>query len=113
MTPGSNPGTPTRFMSFIKNTETFVCEHCGQEVRGEGYTNHCPACLWSKHVDNDPGDRANPCQGLMEPIGVDYKDGEHVLIHKCQRCGELKRNKVSKKDDFDRVIKLAKDIANK
>ena len=113
MTPGSNPGTPTRFMSFIKNTETFVCEQCGKRVEGKGYTNHCPACLWSKHVDNDPGDRANLCQGLMKPTSVEYKEGEYVLIHVCERCGARKRNKVAKEDDFNQVIKLSKDIANK
>lgn len=112
MTPGSNPGTPTR-MSFIKNAERFTCEHCGATVVGEGYTNHCPACLWSKHVDNDPGDRNNPCKGLMKPLRVEYKDGGHILIHKCEQCGEERRNKVSKDDDFDQVVKLAKDVANK
>ena len=50
--------------TFIRKTEDFICEHCGREVRGNGYTNHCPYCLWSKHVDINPGDRAAGCGGL-------------------------------------------------
>jgi hypothetical protein len=55
---------------FKKTKEDFVCEHCGKPVVGNGYTNHCPECLWSKHVDVNPGDRAATCLGLMEPVGV-------------------------------------------
>lgn len=91
---------------FIKNREDFVCEHCGAEVIGDGYTNHCPQCLWSKHVDVDPGDRASTCGGLMEPVDVEVEHGEHVLIHKCQKCGHIKPNKVAKADNFDRVVAL-------
>ncbi|MBR6751902.1 MAG: RNHCP domain-containing protein, partial [Alphaproteobacteria bacterium] len=42
---------------FVKRVENFTCAHCGAEVFGNGYTNHCPKCLWSRHVDNNPGDR--------------------------------------------------------
>ncbi|WDF05905.1 RNHCP domain-containing protein [Shouchella hunanensis] len=31
------------------------------------YRNHCPFCLYSKHQDIIPGDRASTCGGLMEP----------------------------------------------
>ncbi|MFA6992594.1 MAG: RNHCP domain-containing protein, partial [Candidatus Gracilibacteria bacterium] len=36
---------------FSRTIEDFVCEKCGAKVKGDGYTNHCPKCLWSKHVD--------------------------------------------------------------
>ena len=55
---------------FIKNIEDFTCEHCGAPVKGTGYTNHCPKCLWSKHEDVNPGDRASDCHGLMKPIDI-------------------------------------------
>ncbi len=84
--------------NFIRNIEDFTCEHCGAQVSGTGYTNHCPACLWSKHVDNLPGDRANPCGGLMEPINVEVGSEPYDLVHKCQRCGVIKRNKVADND---------------
>jgi hypothetical protein len=46
---------------FVKNDDFFVCVHCGKEVKPLGYTSrdHCPFCLWSVHVDVNPGDRAN------------------------------------------------------
>jgi hypothetical protein len=45
-------GQPKRFQ---KTVEDFVCEHCGHPVAGNGYTNHCSQCLWSKHVDDNSG----------------------------------------------------------
>lgn len=74
-------------MVFIKKVENFVCEKCGREVRGGGYTNHCPSCLWSKHVDVDPGDREEGCGGMMKPVEV-LKSGKDIkILHKCQSCG--------------------------
>jgi Zn finger protein HypA/HybF involved in hydrogenase expression len=48
---------------FKRTIEDFTCEHCGEQVTGNGFTNHCPQCLWSKHVDIDPGDRLALCGG--------------------------------------------------
>ena len=93
--------------NFIKTDEDFTCENCGQVVTGSGYTNHCPKCLYSRHVDNLPGDRANPCGGLMAPVGVELKSGEYDIIHKCLKCRAVKRNKASPKDDFNQIVKLS------
>ena len=99
---------------FTKNDCSFVCGNCGKEVQpmGNSSRNHCPFCLWSLHVDINPGDRANPCGGLMKPIRSepDPKKG-FVIIHKCQRCGEIKRNKAainarSQPDNRSLLIKL-------
>lgn len=93
--------------NFIKKEENFVCKVCKKEVRGTGYTNHCPNCLWSRHVDEEiPGDRASKCRGLMKPIGVEIKSGEYFLIHKCQKCGKKTRNKSSSEDKLEEIIKL-------
>ena len=57
--------------------EDFICEYCGKEVKKLKYTarDHCPFCLFSKHVDINPGDRRNLCKGLLQPIGIEkYKD---------------------------------------
>lgn len=94
--------------SFQKNIEDFVCEKCGVEVKGDGYTNHCPSCLWSKHVDVDPGDRASDCGGLMEPIDIEIRSGETIILHKCEKCGHQKKNKVSQGDNDDKIIELSK-----
>lgn len=96
--------------NFIKNKEDFACENCGHKVVGSGYTNHCPKCLYSKHVDDVPGDRMNPCDGLMAPTGVEHEQGEYVLVHKCLKCGALKRNKTSEQDNFDEIVRLNQDF---
>ena len=47
----------------------------GKKVEPLGYTsrNHCPFCLWSLHVDENPGDRACECGGEMGIPGLmDY-----------------------------------------
>ncbi|MFH0912569.1 MAG: RNHCP domain-containing protein [Patescibacteria group bacterium] len=93
--------------NFIKTEEDFTCENCGYRVKGTGYTNHCPQCLYSKHVDNVPGDRSNPCGGLMAPVGVELKGGEYDIIHKCLKCHAVKRNQSTPEDDFDKIIKLS------
>lgn len=93
---------------FQRTKEDFVCEKCGLAVKGSGYTNHCPACLWSKHVDINPGDRENECCGLMEPVGIEIKNGEYVILHRCTNCGLKKRNKTSKNDSMDAIIRLSK-----
>ncbi len=96
--------TPSK--KFQRTTENFICEKCSFSVEGNGYTNHCPKCLWSKHVDIHPGDRAADCGGLMKPIKVEMKSGEYIILHECQRCGHNKKNKVQIEDDFDIVIKI-------
>lgn len=92
---------------FQKRKEDFTCEVCGFKVKGTGYTNHCPNCLWSKHVDINPGDRASFCRGLMEPIGLRQKNGQWQIIHRCQKCGVKKVNKTSPNDNFEKIIKLS------
>ncbi len=94
-------------MVFIKNVEDFVCEKCGHKVQGNGYTNHCSECLWSKHVDVNPGDRANNCGGMMEPIGVDKKGSEYTILHKCTKCGFEKPNKANKEDNFQMIVQVS------
>lgn len=92
---------------FSRRAEDFKCQNCAHEVKGTGYTNHCPRCLWSKHVDINPGDRLNNCTGMMEPVGVEKAGEEYSLIHKCLKCGAEKKNKVVKEDDFQKVISVA------
>ena len=74
----------------------FICENCGKEVQPLGYTsrNHCPYCLHSIHVDITPGDRANPCKGLLKPIGIEQSSKKgYVIVFKCTKCGKISRNK--------------------
>lgn len=94
---------------FTKRDELFICENCGKEVNKLGYTSrdHCPYCLCSKHVDITPGDRDNPCKGILRPVQVlpDSKKG-YVIVYKCDKCGQAHRNKAAEDDDLDLLIKL-------
>ena len=99
---------------FTKNDNSFVCEHCGKEVKPLGYSsrNHCPFCLCSLHVDINPGDRANDCGGILRPIQAlpDPKKG-YVIIHRCEKCGKEVRNRAAHEakvqpDDMELLIKL-------
>lgn len=98
---------------FTKKKEDFICENCGKEIKGDGYTNHCPFCLWSKHVDVNPGDRLEECGGMMRPINAYIEKQEWILIHRCEICRVEKRNRIDAQDDFDQVIKLVKEINDK
>jgi hypothetical protein len=93
---------------FTKVDENFTCDHCGTQVTGTGYTNHCPHCLYSKHVDNQtPGDRQSQCQDLMKPIGVEVKSGKYIIHHRCQTCQTIKKNQASPQDNQELLIKLS------
>lgn len=98
---------------FTKNKEDFVCEHCGAKVTGNGYTNHCPVCLWSKHVDVMPGDRAESCKGLMQPIEIKSVRDGYIITHKCEKCGAIRHNKASATDNFEALLKLARQQTDK
>lgn len=94
-------------LNFKRKIEDFVCENCGQKVRGDGYTNHCSKCLWSKHVDITPGDRGSECQGMMKPSKLGIKKGKYDLAHKCVKCGYEKINRMSPVDNFDEALKIS------
>ncbi len=98
---------------FQKKLEDFTCEQCATLIKGNGFTNHCTQCLWSKHVDNNPGDRESLCGGLMEPVGVEKAKEDFKIVHRCQVCGLEKRNSVTLDDNFDNLAALAKKIAEK
>lgn len=99
---------------FTKNDAGFICKSCGKEVLPLGYTsrNHCPFCLCSLHVDILPGDRQNPCGGILRPYHADPdpKRG-YIIYHRCEKCGAEVRNKAAHEakvqpDDMDLIIKL-------
>lgn len=96
---------PTR--KFQRTKEDFVCEACSAKVSGNGYTDHCPRCLVSKHVDIHPGDRASECRGRMEPISATYQSQTFTINYRCEGCGEEKRVKAAEEDDRDLLIQLS------
>ena len=64
--------------------DTFICKFCGKTVvptgAGSNHRNHCPYCLSSQHLGNEPGDRSADCGGIMEPVSV--------WVRKKQRMGD-------------------------
>lgn len=94
---------------FNELDEGFICENCNKEVKPLGYSSrdHCPYCLYSKHVDINPGDRLNPCKGLLKPIEIEkYKD-TYKIVYKCNKCKELHKNIIAKDDDMNEIIKIS------
>ena len=93
---------------FQKKIEDFVCENCSHKVKGTGFTNHCPQCFYSKHVDENPGDRQASCGGLMQPIASEIKNGQTILVFKCQKCGFKRKNKIQPQDNQENLYKIIK-----
>ena len=95
--------------TFTEIDEEFVCENCGRKVQKLGYScrNHCNYCLFSKHVDKNPGDRKNKCQGLLEPIGIEKFKDTYKIIYKCEKCGKEHKNILAKDDNINVVINLS------
>ena len=89
--------------------EFFVCENCGNNVEKLNYTarDHCPYCLYSKHVDINPGDRSNECKGLLEPIGIEKFKDTYKIIYKCKKCNEMHKNIIANDDNMDLIIELS------
>lgn len=78
------------------------------DAPGTQHRNHCPACLWSRHVDERPGDRAADCGSGMEPIAIAVRGkGEWVIIHRCTGCGELDANRSAGDDSPLLLLRLA------
>lgn len=110
-------------MKKSDNRKNFTCLNCKQVVTidsdiGTAHRNHCPFCLWSKHVDESKeGDRKSTCQSLMEPIGLTFKKekpdkyhleekGELMLIHQCLGCGKISLNRLAADDEPQRLLEL-------
>jgi DNA-directed RNA polymerase subunit RPC12/RpoP len=93
---------------FTKNNTGFVCEHCGRKVipHPKSSRDHCTECLYSKHVDINPGDRMNECSGLMEPIGIRMKSGIKQIVYKCLKCDKKGFNITAPDDNPEFLMKL-------
>ena len=106
-----------------RNLTEFRCVQCGElvstsrECSGVNNRNHCPVCLWSRHVDHlKAGDRNSACRSRMEPVGLtlkhtlkhygEEKQGELMLIHRCAGCRKISINRVAADDNATRIYDL-------
>ena len=89
--------------------ENFICENCGMEVIKLDYTarDHCPYCLYSKHLDINPGDRENKCKGLMKPVAIEKYKNTYKIIYKCSKCNQIHKNIMANDDNYDLIVKLS------
>ncbi|WP_129664508.1 RNHCP domain-containing protein [Phytoactinopolyspora endophytica] len=103
---------PTARARQTRRVRTFRCLNCRLDVPddapGTAHRNHCPTCLWSRHVDNKPGDRGAHCGARMEPVAITARsDGEWLVIHRCTQCAELHSNRIAGDDNALTLFTLA------
>lgn len=108
--------------------DDFTCRECEAHVyshpmvSGVQNRNHCPYCLWSRHVDLwKAGDRLSACKAGMEPIGLTVKMrpnkygswncGELMVIHRCEACGKLSINRIAADDLSDNLMNVFRESA--
>jgi hypothetical protein len=100
----------------------FKCGRCHVFITAEpvlsgvNNRNHCPYCLWSKHLDlYQAGDRLAACKSLMRPVGLALKRtrkkyeasaGELMLVHLCVECERVSVNRMAADDDAARVWEI-------
>jgi hypothetical protein len=101
--------------------DEFFCLRCGviisgaYELSGVRNRNHCPYCLWSRHLDwRAPGDRLASCKGAMRPIGLTLKNarnkyaagpsGELMIIHHCTVCRTVSINRIAADDGTEILV---------
>lgn len=94
---------------FVAKDEGFICNNCGYHVEPLKYSSrdHCPKCLYSVHIDINPGDRSNPCLGSLVPIGIEKFKDTYKIIYKCQKCMETHKNIMARDDNMNVVIELS------
>jgi hypothetical protein len=107
-----------------RTDDGFHCKQCHAYVSPASFPggvrnrNHCPYCLWSRHLDlYVAGDRLAACKSPMEPIGLTRKitikkygsdHGELMLIHLCTECNRVSINRIAADDDPESVFNLFK-----
>jgi hypothetical protein len=111
------------YKTFINANADFTCKHCGWHittqsmVSGVKHRNHCPICLYSRHMDLfQAGDRLCACKGMMAPVGLTLKRstdkyhgnhaGELMLVHRCLDCGALSINRIAADDDPETLLMI-------
>lgn len=96
--------------NFTMRDEEFICENCKKSISKLNYTarDHCPYCLYSKHVDIMPGDRKNECFGLLIPIAIEKFKDTYKIVYKCNKCKKIHKNIMANDDNMDLIIEISK-----
>ncbi len=105
------------------NNRDFRCNQCYGEVSTAAWAagvhnrNHCPYCLWSRHMDLwEAGDRLSACKAGMRPVGLALKQarkkyhpegqGELMVVHACTGCGKLSINRLAADDAAGTILEI-------
>ncbi|MCA9278656.1 MAG: RNHCP domain-containing protein [Phycisphaeraceae bacterium] len=93
-------------------SDGFTCIKCKNHISGYAsgtqHRNHCPLCLWSRHLDEHPGDRRSVCRSSMQPIAIEVRDnGEWAIVHRCTGCNVLRANRIAGDDHILTLLALA------
>ena len=40
-------------------------------------------------------------------IGLEHRNGKDIILHRCQKCGFERKNRVSPEDDFNAILALS------
>ena len=65
--------------------------------------------IFSKHIDINPGDRAEKCHGLLKPIDIEINSKKgYVIISKCIKCGAIRKNKMAEDDNMELAYEIIK-----
>ncbi len=93
---------------FKKRNEGFVCINCLKEVKLHPHSSrdHCNFCLHGLHVDIEPGDRANTCMGVLEPVGLRKRYGKEQIVYRCMECKKMIYCITAPDDDFEKILEL-------
>jgi hypothetical protein len=109
--------------NYFDINSDFTCTHCRNFVpagilsAGVHNRNHCPYCLWSRHLDLfQAGDRMAACKAPMQPVGLTLKRnrkkyasatiGEMMLVHKCSECEKISINRIAADDIPEAIIEV-------
>lgn len=111
-------------MRNLSGNSDFRCLYCRQVVSafpglsGVHNRNHCPYCLWSRHLDlNRAGDRLSACKAGMRPLGLTIKhapkkynqlSGELMIIHQCTECDRVSINRIAADDLAENLFEIYK-----
>ncbi len=111
---GKRLGKKARALVRQSRRPFFRCVHCKNEISidavGTKHRNHCPVCLWSRHVDNSIGDRKSNCLASIRPLGLSLKEngGEIMIVHWCVKCHKISRNRIAADDNTTSILDLLK-----
>ena len=109
-------------MSRLYSFTDFRCAHCHHIVSGAhllsgvNNRNHCPYCLWSRHLDlYSAGDRLSACKAPMQPVALATKHsrnkygsgrGQLMLVHLCADCNSVSNNRSASDDDPQALLEI-------